>query len=256
MGMEAELGGQDIFLSNPSTAFVMIRLERGEGLLTRSVFILIILATSLVALQSGLSMGSAQCFGQPVGYFVEADSGGWYSLSGISSDLSITNHTRVSLTGTFIPTDPKAYNNPDPNFRGIVYVNQYTVNGATYTYAITALQVNDTVTYTTIVTQNGPPPGTVIEDAYGGSLTATTINLTGWLDYSPSSCVTPLGSNQPSALTTLGSFTSSTASGTPLTIPQQNAASNNLVMYGMIGGLFVFVLIILGAALFLMRRRK
>ena len=121
---------------------------------------------------------------------MEADYGGWYSLVGIEPSLSIANHTRATLSGLFFPTNPSDYLHPDPNYRGLIYVGQYSVNGASYTYAQTVVQVNNGSATTTLTqTQNGPASG------------GTYVSLTGWLDYGNSACVTLLGQGSSGTIT-------------------------------------------------------
>lgn len=53
----------------------------------------------------------------------EADNGDHYALLGLPSALrtQYANHTtRISVNGTYYPSNPTQYLHPDPNFRGVI----------------------------------------------------------------------------------------------------------------------------------------
>jgi hypothetical protein len=151
-----------------------------------------------------LNVGLASCQGG-LTYLLEADSGGNYALVGIPSGLrsEYANHTtRISVNGTYSPSNLAQLTHPDPNFRGVIYVNQYIINGETFNFAETVVMVSGTVTRTSTNTkQIGPTTMTVVTEL----VTLTPISLSGVLDYEEY-CVTPLLTT-PSSTSLAGNFT-------------------------------------------------
>ena len=121
-------------------------------------------------------------------YVIEINNGGYYVLVGLPSSLKsqYTNHTaQISVEGTYYP----GYLNQDPNYRGLVYVSQYVINESTYTFAQTIIMVSGTLTSTSTNTRQIMP--TTITGVTG-TVTLSSITLTGLLDYAEGFCVTPL----------------------------------------------------------------
>jgi hypothetical protein len=151
--------------------------------------------------------GLEQCQGSFV-YLIEADSGGYYGLVGLPTDLrsQYANHTtRISVDGTFYPTNPSEYLHPDPRYRGLIYVTQYVINGVTISLEQTGVLVSGTLT-TTSTNTNRIAFTTV--NIGTSAATLAQVSESGWLDYTNAFCVTPL-----LATPTLGS------AGTGLTTP-------------------------------------
>ncbi len=130
--------------------------------------------------------GFAEC--QNGLYFVETDSGGYYGLVGLPQNLSsqYTNHTtRISVIGTYYPSNLTRLPTSRPELRGSIYVTQYIINGVTFSYAQTVAVVSGTVTIVSTNTNQISP----ITMTIGTSVAKLTpINVTGWLDYTQS-CV-------------------------------------------------------------------
>jgi hypothetical protein len=173
-------------------------------------------------------VGFAQCQGGFT-YIIEAESGGYYGLVGLPSDLrsQYANHTtRISVSGTYYPPNPTQYLHAEPNFRGLIYVTQYVINGVTFTYAQTVVMVSGTMTSTSTYTSQISP--TTIA-APTGIVTLTPISVSGLLDYTQEYCVTTL----------LTMTSSSSIGGNPsLTIPGFTAAA---MVLGLVVGLSFLV---------------
>lgn len=132
-------------------------------------------------------------------YFVEAESGGIYALVGLPPSLQsqFANHTTlISLEGTFYPSNPAPYIHPNPNYRGLIYVTEYSISGVTYTYAQTAVMISGTATLTSIMT-NQVSPTTVILGTT--TVTLVPISVAGLLDYSQEICITTLATSSSSS---------------------------------------------------------
>lgn len=138
-------------------------------------------------------------------YLIETDDGGYYALVGLPLSLrsQYTNHTiQIYVDGTYSPSDSTNYVHPDTSFRGVIYVSTYVINGATFTFAQTAVIVSGTITSTTTYTSQVSP--TTITGATG-PITLTPISVNGLLDYTPEYCVTTLHTTNTTALLTSSS---------------------------------------------------
>ena len=148
---------------------------------------LLIVTVIIASLNSGsVHMGSAECQGG-LTYVVEADSGGYYGLVGLPSNLSsqYANHTaRISVDGTYYSSS--LISSPAQSYRGLIYVTQYVINGVTFSYAQTVVAVSGTVTLM-LTNTNQISPTTMTIGTSVAKLTPITV--TGWLDYMPY-CIT------------------------------------------------------------------
>jgi hypothetical protein len=150
---------------NPSRTFLQ---------LLCSVLFVILLSLQLGSAQSALP----ECQGGFT-YLVEADTGGYYALVGLPSSLrsEYGNHTaRISVNGTYYPSNPSEYLHPDPNFRGLIYVSQYVIVSGTSTATFTNSNQISPTTITMATAQ----------------ITLAPIGVAGRLDYSNGYCVTPV----------------------------------------------------------------
>ena len=132
-------------------------------------------------------------------YLVETEDGGYYALVGLPSDLAsqYANHTaRISLTGTFYSSNPTQYLHADRNYRGLVYVARYSINGVTFTYAQTVIMISGTVTSTSTITNQNSPTTMTLGTT---TVTLTPISINGLLDYSQEYCVTTLATSSSSS---------------------------------------------------------
>jgi hypothetical protein len=148
---------------------------------------LLIVVVVIALLDSGpIHMAFAECQGGFT-YLVETDSGGYYGLVGLPPDLSsqyINHTTRISVNGTYYPSNLTSH--PAQNYRGLIYVTQYIINGVTFSYAQTVVAVSGTVTLVSTNTNQISPTTMTI----GTSVAKLTpISVTGWLDYVPY-CIT------------------------------------------------------------------
>jgi len=171
--------------------------------------------------------GFEECQGSFV-YLIETDSGGYYGLVGLPSSLrsQYANHTtRISVDGTFFPTNPSEYLHPDPHYRGLIYVTQYVINGLTISSQQTGVLISGTVTSTSTNT-NRIQFTTVTTGTSAASLAP--ISVSGWLDYTNTFCVTPL-----LATPTLGS------AGTGLTTPIPGFSTLAILLGLLLGVIFL-----------------
>jgi hypothetical protein len=154
----------------------------------RLCIVLLVLVLFVSALQVGLvPPGLAECHGAFT-YLLEAEDGGHYALVGLPSGLrsQYANRTaRISVQGTYYPSNPTEYLHPDPNFRGLIYVTQYVLISATLTTTYT----NPTQISQTTIT------------AVTGLVTLTPIMVSGILDYTNQYCVTPVLTATPTVST-------------------------------------------------------
>lgn len=163
-------------------------------------------------------------------YLIEADSGGYYGLVGLASDLrsQYANHTtRITVDGTFYPTNPSEYLHPDPHYRGLIYVTQYVINGVTISLQQTGVLVSGTVTNTSTNTNRIASTTVTIGTS---AATLAPISVSGWLDYTNTFCVTPL-----LATPTLGS------AGTGLTTPIPGFTTLSILLGLLLGITFLGV---------------
>jgi len=147
---------------------------------------LLIVVVVIGSLDSGIHLGFAECQGGFT-YLVEADSGGYYGLVGLPTNLNsqYANHTtRILVNGTYYPSNLTSP--PAQNYRGLIYVTQYVINGVTFSYARTVVAVSGTVTLVSTNT-NQISPTTITIGTSVAKLTP--IIVTGWLDYVPY-CIT------------------------------------------------------------------
>jgi hypothetical protein len=218
--------GNLIFLKSDSWTSSVEDLPRGAPV-PSYVPLLLILLVGLASLLV-VHVGFAQCQGG-FSYIIEAESGGYYALVGLPLDLrsQYANHTtRIFVSGTYYPSNPTQYLHPEPNFRGLIYVTQYVINGVTFTYAQTVVMVSGSVTSTSTLT-NQISPTTIT--AATGTVTLTLISVSGLLDYTQQYCVT----------TPLTTTSSSSIGGNPsLTIPGFTAVA---VILGLLMGLSFLV---------------
>ncbi len=144
---------------------------------------LLIIVVGIALSDSGLIyLGSAECQGGFT-YLVEVDTGGYYGLVGLPPNLSsqYTNHTtRISVNGTYYPSN--LTNRPAQNYRGLIYVTQYVINGVTFSYAQTVVAMSGTVTLASTNTNQISPTTMMIRTSVAK---LTLITVTGWLDYVP-----------------------------------------------------------------------
>ena len=160
-------------------------------------------------------------------YFLEAESGGVYALVGLPSSLrsQFGNHTtRISVNGTYYLSNPASFIHPNPNYRGLIYVTQYSINGSEFTFAQTVVMVSGTVTSTLTITSQVSP--TTITQ---GTITQTLVPITvaGLLDYSQEYCITTLASTSSSTRETGNSN---------LTIP---GFTSDAVILGLLAGIAI-----------------
>jgi len=159
--------------------------------LARLCAALLIVAVFATSATGVIHNGFAVCQGGFT-YLVEADSGGYYVLVGLPSDLrsQYANHTtRISVSGTYYPSNPNQYLYPNPNLHGLIYVTQYVINGVTFSSAQTVVMVSGTVTKTSTYTNQ---ISATTMTAVTGVVTLSPIRVSGWLDYTPEYCITTL----------------------------------------------------------------
>jgi len=162
--------------------------HRKEAKIARTVSLSLLIAVLvIVLLDSGpIQLAVAECQGG-VTYLVESDSGGYYGLVGLPPNLSsqYANHTaRISVNGIYYPSN--LTNRPARNYRGLIYVTRFVINGVTFSYAQTVVAVSGTVTLVSTNT-NQISPTTMTIGTSVAKLTTITVN--GWLDYVPY-CIT------------------------------------------------------------------
>ena len=160
----------------------------------------IILALLSLSVATNAISGQADCQGGFT-YLVETENGGYYALVGLPSGLrsQYVNHTaRISLAGTFYPSNPMQYLHSDPNYRGLIYITQYSINGVTFTFARTAVMISGTVTTTSTITNQISPTTMTLATT---TATLTPISVTGLLDYSQEYCVATLATSSSSSST-------------------------------------------------------